>query len=104
MLTCSIVSFVGNFDPVDLSGNSVLYLGAGNKLYWPSTERTMNSFRAYFQLNGITAVDDEQSGGGGSPIGISSYLLGFGDDNETTGIIEVEANSSLFTLHSSLSG
>ena len=97
------VQFIGNYDPVELSGNSVLYLGAGNKLYWPSADRTMNSFRAYFQLNGITAGDVQGGGDSGGLVSISSYVLGFGDDSETAGIIEMEANSSLFTLHSSLS-
>ena len=58
----------------------------------------MNSFRAYFQLNGITAGDVQGGGDSGGLVSISSYVLGFGDDSETTGIIEVEANSSLFTF------
>ena len=54
------VSFVGNYDPVytDEDGDATkLYLGAGNKLYYPSSIRAINAFRAYFQLNnGITAT------------------------------------------------
>ncbi len=49
------VSFLGICDPKTLTANdkSVLYLGSSNQLYWPSTDVTLNAFRAYFQLNGI---------------------------------------------------
>ena len=48
------VSFIGNFSPVKLTGGdkSNLYLGASNQLYWPSTNVTINSFRAYFHVDG----------------------------------------------------
>ena len=92
-----------SFGGAGIGGANGQNCGAGNKLYWPSADRTMNSFRAYFQLNGITAGDVQGGGDSGGLVSISSYVLGFGDDSETTGIIEVEANSSLFTLHSSLS-
>ena len=101
------VSFYSFFFPTDIEGNSYLYLGAHNKLYWPSTERTMNAFRAYFKLNnGITAGEPAEPGAtsGSNAPSITNFVLGFGDDGETTGIIEAEANSSLFTPHSSLSG
>ena len=53
------VSFIGNFDPVTLTGGdqSVLYLGTNNQLYWPTKDKAINAFRAYFQLNGITASE-----------------------------------------------
>ena len=49
----SDVSFIGIYDPLPLtSANSnILYLGAGNALYYPSANMTINSFRAYFELN-----------------------------------------------------
>ena len=47
------VSFRGIYSPVTLTANdrSVLYLGAENKLYWPSADETIGAFRAYFQLS-----------------------------------------------------
>ena len=76
------VSFNGNYDPEEISGNSYLYLGSGNKLYWPSTTRQIKSFRGYFKLNGIEADN---------PVtGVRAFVLNFGDDGETTGIVGVE--------------
>ena len=47
------VEFIGNYSPVTLTGPdaSNYYLGTGSKLYWPSQNRTMNSFRAYFHVD-----------------------------------------------------
>lgn len=48
----------GSFSTVGLAGLNmgVLYLGADNKLYTPSSEKfTIGAFRAYFQLKGINA-------------------------------------------------
>ena len=46
------VSFIGNYSPKTLTGGdeSNLYLGSGNQLYWPSSDRTMNAFRGYFHV------------------------------------------------------
>ncbi|MBP5484336.1 MAG: InlB B-repeat-containing protein [Bacteroidaceae bacterium] len=46
------VEFRGNYSPVALPGNdaSNLYLGTQNKLYWPSDDKTIKSFRAYFHV------------------------------------------------------
>ena len=112
------VDFRGSFSPVTLAANdrSVLYLGAGNKLYWPSADRTIGACRAWFQLkNGLTA--GEPVSGDGSGANVRAFKVNFGE--ETTGVGDAtrlidngklimdngaEANSSLFTLHSSLSG
>jgi hypothetical protein len=59
----------------------VLYLGADNKLYYPSADMTVGSCRAVFKLNGITAGDPSLSAG------IRGIMLNF--DDETTGIQEV---------------
>jgi hypothetical protein len=76
-----------------------LYLGSGNNnLYYPSREGySLKACRAYFQLkNGLTAGDASQQA--------RAFVLNFDDEGtQTTGIVEAEANSSLFTLHSSLS-
>ncbi len=92
-VTTDAVTFHGIFSPYTISGedHSLLYLGAGNTLYWPNGAMTIGAFRAYFQLaDGLTA----------SPEPVRAFVLNFGD--ETDGIADAEANSSLFTLHSSL--
>ena len=83
------VSFVGNFSPVTFTdgSNSVLYLGAGNNVYWPNATMAINANRAYFQLNGITA---------GTPTAnVRSLVLTFGDADtqpaETTAIAHTAA-------------
>ena len=81
------VSFIGIYDPVDISGNSYLYLGSGNNLYWPSTTRTINAFRAYFQLHGITAGEPN------SNANVRAFSLHFGDDGEQTGITTISKES-----------
>lgn len=90
-------NFVGSFSPVAIAAEdkTMLYLGADNKLFYPSSAMTINSCRAYFRLKGDLVA--------GEPINITaikSFNLNFGDE-ETTGIVDVEANSSLFTIHSS---
>ena len=82
------VSFVGNFSPVTLSGNSVLYIGAknsdGENLYSPEDELVVNSFRAYFQLNKGLTLSDPVSG-------VRSFVLNFGDEGtQVTGISQTE--------------
>ena len=82
------VSFVGNYDPVTLTAgdNTKLYLGAANKLYYPSKERNINAFRGYFQLNGIEAGE------------VAQARMFFGDDEETTGIVSLK--SEVYSPHS----
>ena len=98
-VTTDYVTFVGSFSPVSLEANdkTVLYLGAGNKLYYPTKDRTMGSCRAVFVLNGLTAGDLPTPGQANT----RAFVLNFGD-GEATGIVDAEADSSLFTLHSSL--
>ncbi len=73
--------FVGTFSPVTLEANdkSVLFLGANNKLYYPSANVPVNSCRAYFKLNGLTAGE----------ITSDAIQLNFGED-EATGVISIE--------------
>ena len=56
------VQFIGNYNPVPLTGGdkSNLYMGAGNTLYWPSEDRTLNAFRAYFHVN-LSGVSEVRS-------------------------------------------
>jgi hypothetical protein len=72
------VSFIGNYNPVELPAGdaSNLYLGAGNQLYWPNKARTLNAFRAYFNVN---LGGDSQ---------VRAFRLNFGEE-VITGIIDV---------------
>ncbi|MCR5850718.1 MAG: InlB B-repeat-containing protein [Bacteroidaceae bacterium] len=64
------VSFKGNYSPVELAaGGSNYYLGSGNELYYPSDARTMNAFRAYFELTDPTPVKE--------------FRLNFGNEDAT---------------------
>ena len=96
-VTTDYTDFVGTYSPITWTeeNRSILFLGNSNKLYFPQPSGGknpyLNAFRTYFELkNGITAGD------------VAGTRMIF-EDNETTGIIEAEANSSLFTHNSSLS-
>ena len=58
---------------------------------------TIKACRAVFVLNGLTAGDLPTPGQANA----RAFVLNFGD-GEATGIVDAEADSSLFTLHSSL--
>lgn len=79
----SYANFVGSFSPVSIAGdggdNTKLYLGAANTVYYPTSSMTINSCRAYFQLNGNLTVGDASSGNG-----INVFALNL--DGEETGI------------------
>lgn len=83
-------TFKGIFNPFStIAGDQyTLFIGGGNKLYYPEEDFTIGAFRAYFELNGITA---------GEPLpgeqGIKSFVLNFGDDNETTSIKTISESS-----------
>ena len=87
------VDFVGSFSPVDIKANdnAVLYLGADNKLYYPSQNRTMGSCRAVFRLHNGLAVGDLPTPGQANA---RAFVLNFGSD-DTTGIVEVNADADL---------
>lgn len=48
------ISFHGTFSPTELEGGNknVLFLGAGNELFWPETTGNLKGFRAYFEVKG----------------------------------------------------
>ena len=96
--------FAGTYSPVPFTANdkSILFLGGSNKLYYPdgtATTTTIGAFRAYFSLT---------PGEGSS---VKEIVLNFEDDDSADGIIAIDngqltidnEDSSLFTLHSSLS-
>ena len=101
-----VLTFTGTYAPVTIPAdgdNTKLYLGAANKLYYPTAAMTIGTHRAYFQLaDGITAGEPAAAEPTSpQPSHVRAFVLNFGDD-EATGIVSAEANSSLFTLHSSL--
>ena len=83
-----VLTFTGTYAPVSIADggdNTKLYLGAANKLYYPTKAMTIGTHRAYFQLlGGLTA------GNPTSPQSshVRAFNLNFGDD-EATGIISV---------------
>ena len=70
-VTAGDVTFTGTFGPVPLTaGNKAkLYLGADNKLYYATSDLTVNSFRGYFVLS-----ENVQ------PNAVSSLVLDFGEE------------------------
>ena len=94
-VTTDYVTFTGFFSPVSFEANdkTVLYLGAGNKLYYPSAAKTVNACRAVFALNGLTADEKAKA---------RAFVLNFGD--ESTGITttndtnDTNSDGAWFTL------
>ena len=81
------VSFKGIYTPYSSEGinKSVLFVGAGDKLYYPESAMTIGAFRAYFELpEGIEAGQPDPTDPESS---IKSFVLNFGD--EGTGISEI---------------
>ncbi len=81
----NFTNFVGGFSPVTLKANdkNVLFLGAGNKLYYPKADITMGSCRGYFKLVGIYAGDVETET-------VNSMVLNFDDDDTGITILSKE--------------
>jgi len=80
------VDFIGTYSPVGIYTNEKtnLYLGANNKLYYPTaSDFTLNAFRGYFKLKGLTAGDPNA--------GVRAFVLNFDEGSgESTGIISVD--------------
>jgi len=75
-------------EEADYSDRTVLYLGAGDKLYYPTEAVTIGAFRAYFKLQGdLTAGEPADV----AADGIKAFVLNFGD--EETGIRSISENS-----------
>ena len=93
-VTVSGATFKGTYMPMTLTApdKKKLFL-QDNKLYYPATDATIKAFRAYIELD--AEVPDA--------VGAPNIVLNFDGDSNATGIVSAEANSSLFTLHSSLS-
>jgi hypothetical protein len=79
--------FVGNYNPKEITEatnrNNIVVLAGGNKLGYTTTDRTiangkaLGAFRAYFYI-------PEKDG----TTGASSFVLNFGDEETTTGIVD----------------
>ncbi len=75
------ITFVATYAPVEIGdngNNTILYLGANNKLYWPNTEMRIGTQRAYFQLTG----NHNQAN-------IRTFSINFGDEPEETAIVSL---------------
>lgn len=72
--------FKGTYDPKAITtSDNILLLSSGNRLGYVKSKRTLNAFRAYFEISG--------------PAAVRSYELDFGDDDgQTTGIINVQCS------------
>ena len=81
------VVFNGCFDPVQVTGDNILYLGANNQLYFPGTNLvSIGAFRGYFELPAAKQV--------------KAIVLNFGDDTNSIQTIsnESSSNDGYFTL------
>ena len=90
------VRFVGTYKSTafDAENKSILLMGEENTLYYPAEGAGIGSFRAYFKISDEGALLARR---------LTSFSIDFGEGEEkATGIVEVEANTSLSTLHSSL--
>ncbi len=69
------VDFIGTFSNLAIQGEdrTLLYLGTGNNLYYPSAAMSIGACRAYFKLDGIEA------GNPTSTKGIRAFDLNFSD-------------------------
>ena len=91
------VRFVGTYKSTafDSEDKSILLMGGENTLYYPAEGAGIGSFRAYFKIG-----DDDNAL---LARRLTVFSIDFGEgEEEATGIVEVEANTSLSTLHSSL--
>lgn len=87
------VSFEGIYSPYTVADddNTTIFIGANNKLYTSEPNSTFGAFRCYFRLNnGLVAGSTSEA----QQTSVRSFVLNFGE-GETTGIVNVEANSSL---------
>lgn len=83
------ITFMGTYKKQTLAAGdrTVFYIGSDNTLYYPQSAVSIGAQRAYFKLNGLTV--DEFSAG------INSLTLDFGDEETTTGIINLTSLSSM---------
>ena len=80
------VQMVGTYSPVSVTADdkSILFLGDANTLYYSTVDRQIRSCRAYFSVPYINGHAGAKA---------RAFALSF-DGEETTGILEVSANSN----------
>jgi hypothetical protein len=80
------VQMVGTYSPVGVTADdkSILFLGDANTLYYSTVDRQIRSCRAYFSVPYINGHAGAKA---------RAFALSF-DGEETTGILEVSANSN----------
>ena len=80
------VQMVGCYSPVSVTADdkSILFLGDANTLYYSTVDRQIRSCRAYFSVPYINGHAEAKA---------RAFALSF-DGEETTGILEVSANSN----------
>ncbi|MBQ9650842.1 MAG: hypothetical protein IJV13_01305, partial [Prevotella sp.] len=80
------VQMVGTYSPVSVTADdkSILFLGDANTLYYSTVDRQIRSCRAYFSVPYINGHAEAKA---------RAFALSF-DGEETTGILEVSANSN----------
>ena len=81
------LEFKGVFNRLDIEGedHTKLYLGGANTLYYPDAAMSVNAFRAYFELYGLTAGEPESS--------INAFVLNFGGEETNSienGLLNIE--------------
>lgn len=81
------VTFMGTYKKLtfDAEDRTILFLGAGNTLYYPQRGAIIGAQRGYFKLSGLTAGD--------LPKQARAFVLNSGDE-ETTGIRSLTSSSS----------
>ena len=84
------VSFLGTYGyrKFDDANRSILFMGAANTLYYPGAGAEIGAFRAYFELEGITAGDPV------TPSEPTKFVLRF-DKDSADGIKNVNDNDNL---------
>ena len=93
--TNDVISFKGIYSSKFFLGEykNILYLGNDSRLYYPSSEVTINAFRAYFELQGDLVCGEPASYGN-----INAFVLNFGEE---TGIQEINLSNPSNSSNSS---
>lgn len=89
-VTTTWIDFIGTYNPVTIGEEGTdkhnLYLSADNTLYYPTASNfKVNAFRAFFQLNGITAGEPNST----TPNQVRAFVLNFGNDFVATGLEKI---------------
>ena len=69
------VTFKGTYDRLGFAGEnrSILFVGTGNKLFWPLAGASIGAMRSYFELDGFSSETN----------GIKQFIMDYGEDDPT---------------------